>query len=201
MGRDNRSRRGRGRSSGGSSAGGDTTEGGIAASGVLDAFTDVDNILREVQNTLSETNDTLQSLSANQSAVAELLADMTNQEVDVGYTSELSLVSAEVVPASGSVVEDEIRVPEDGILSQVYLTWPQGSNQSIGIGVVGVDGESLVPFGPANHKFIALDDVTVDFDLQYPVSEGETLTVRYVNNRNADEDAYPSVILVITEER
>lgn len=197
MGRnDNSSRRSRGRSSRGSSAdsAGQSGGDGIPASGLLDLFTDVDDLLREV-------NDTLQGLSANQAAVGELLADMTNREIDLPNRNDLPLVSAEVVSTTAGIVTDEIEVPKDGILSEVSLTWPQGSNQSVGIGVVGVDGESLVPYGPADHKFIALDDVTKDFDLDYAVSKGETLTVRYVNNRNVDEDAYPSAILTITEER
>ena len=79
--------------------------------------------------------------------------------------------------------------------------------QSIGIGIEGVDGENLVPYGPDQTRFIALDDKVYDISLDYDVRKGETLTVRFANNRSVGEDddpedlvAFPSAILIVTEE-
>ena len=182
------------------SSGGDRRQRGgggdaINAQGILDRFTSVDNLIEE-------TNDTLADVAQTQVAIAELLAEMSDTELSLPSRNELPLYSDAIV-AAGESETDEVEMPKDGKLTKVWLTFPQGSNQSIGIGIEGVDGESLIPYGPSGYNFIALDGTSIDFDLDYRVQKGETLTVKYVNNRNPDNgddlEAFPSAILIVTE--
>lgn len=170
----------------------------ISASGVLDLFTDVDDLLREVNETLTSMDDTLGSVSDNQVALGNVLNRLTEEDADLPSRIDRPLVDDETVQ-QGETVENDIEVPKDGRLTQVYLSFPEGANQSLGIGVRGVNEESLVPFGPKGHKFIALDDRVVSFDLDYRVEKGEKLSVEYVNNRPVDEEGYLTAILVVTE--
>jgi len=181
------------------STGGDRRQrgggGDITAQGILDRFTSVDNLIEE-------TNDTLADVAQTQVAIAEVLSEMSGAELSLPSRNTLPLYSDAVVDAGESDTH-EVEIPKDGKLTKVWLTFPQGANQSIGIGVEGVDGESLIPFGPSGYNFIALDGTSVDFDLDYRVQKGETITVNYVNNRNPesgdDLEAFPSAILIVTE--
>jgi hypothetical protein len=112
--------------------------------------------------------------------------------------SDLPLVDAQLVEQGGEVSND-VTVPKDGYLTHVYLDFPSGANQSLGIGVRGADDESLVPYGPKGFKYVALNDTTIDFTPNYRVEKGDNLTVEYVNNRPVDEPGYLTTILVVTE--
>jgi len=183
------------------STGGDRRQRGgggdsINAQAILDRFTSVDNLIEE-------TNDTLADVAQTQVAISEVLSEMSDVELSLPSRNELPLYSDVVVDAGESETH-EVEMPKDGKLTKVWLTFPQGANQSIGIGVEGVDGESLIPFGPSGYNFIALDGTSIDFDLDYRVQKGETITVNYVNNRDPDSDsddleAFPSAILIVTE--
>lgn len=126
--------------------------------------------------------------------------DFTETAQSQEHTTELPLVSSAVVP-QGDTANEDIRVPKDGRLTDVYLSFPAGANQSLAMGIRGVDNESLIPYGPKDHKYIALSDTVVQFSLDYRVEKGENLTVEYVNNRppENDEDGFLTAILVVTE--
>ena len=107
----------------------------------------------------------------------------------------------------GNTEEVDLNMPVDGTVSRATLAFPSGANQSIGIGVDGVNQESLVPFGPSGTNYIALDDTTSEFDLDYEVQNNETIKVRFINARVAETEAeiddltaYASGIIVVTEE-
>lgn len=185
---------------------GDDITGNAPFDDLLDRFSSTDELL-------ANTNQTLEQIERDQAALADLMAQLNELLGADSDPERLRRTDRPVV--SDAIVEpqeeatDEITVPRDGSLSNVRLSWPQGSAQTIGIGLVGVDGESLVPFGPSGAKYIALDNVTVPFELDYGVEKGQTLTVRYVNNRVASDPndpaevqaltAYPSAVLTFTE--
>ena len=165
----------------------------ITARQILDRFTSVDDLLRETNSTLEQTVAVNEALAANIGSLAEALGE----DVDLSdfAAAELPIVSDAIVEP-GEQVTDEIVVPEDSVLTDVRLSFPQGSAQSVGIGVVGRDGESLVPFGGG--QFIALDNTVETFELNYDVQKDETITVRYVNNREADDPNDPAEIQELT---
>ena len=177
----------------------------ISARQILDRFTSVDDLLRETNSTLEQTVSTNQSLAANIGALAEALGEDVKLS-DFG-AEELPVVSDAIVEP-GERVTDEITVPANGRLTDIRLSFPQGSAQSIGIGLKGRDGESLVPFGPPGAEFIALDNTVETFELDYDVQKDETVTVRYINNREADNPddpeeveeltAFPSAVVTFT---
>ena len=179
----------------------------ISARQILDRFTSVDDLLRETNSTLEQTVSANQELAANVGALAEALGE----DVDLSdFAAKERPVVSDAIVEPGERETDEIEVPSDGRLTDVRLSFPQGSAQSIGIGLKGRDGESLVPFGPPGAEFIALDNTVEQFRLDYDVQKGETVTVRYINNREAadpdDPDeieeltAYPSAIVTFTEQ-
>jgi len=165
----------------------------ITARQILDRFTSVDDLLRETNSTLEQTVAVNEALAANIGSLAEALGE----DVDLSdfAAAELPIVSDAIVEP-GEQVTDEIVVPEDSVLTDVRLSFPQGSAQSVGIGVVGRDGELLVPFGGG--QFIALDNTVETFELNYDVQKDETITVRYVNNREADDPNDPDEIQELT---
>lgn len=179
----------------------------ISQQQILDRFTSVDDLLRETNSTLEQTVNVNQALAANIGALAEALGE--DVELSDFAAKERPVVSDAIVEP-GERETDEIEVPSDGRLTDVRLSFPQGSAQSIGIGLKGRDGESLVPFGPPGAEFIALDNTVEEFELDYDVQKGETVTVRYINNREAtnpdDPDeieeltAFPSAVVTFTEE-
>ncbi len=165
-----------------------------ATSGVIDIFTRMDRLLENA-------NDTLSDISSKQDTIVNMIGgDSTHRRI--GGRNELPLYSDAIIDP-GEKDEDSVKIPKDGKLIKVILTFPQGSNQSVGIGVKGVDGESLVPFGPAGYNYVALSGDSVTFNFDYDVQKGESLTVKYVNNRDPDRGdeftAFPSAILVMEE--
>lgn len=192
-------------------SGGEAAGDSIDASALLDRFTTVDDKLQE-------TTDALQSVIQTNAAIAEVLGSISGQEVDVPSRNDLPLVADAVIQPniadgvaepgdySGNTETVDLNIPRDGKLSSVVLSFPSGANQSIGIGVLGRDGEALVPYGPRDVKYVALDDKTITFDLDYDVDKGETVTVRFINQRVArsesaisDLTAYANSIVVVTE--
>jgi len=167
----------------------------VTANQILDGFTSVDNLVRETNQMLQQTLSTNQALAQNVGA----LADALGEDVDLSdFAAEELPVVSDAIVEPGEEIEDEINVPEDGIITDVRLSFPQGSAQSIGIGLEGRDGESLVPFGPSGAKFIALDNTVEKFNLNYDVQKGETVTVRYINNREATDPDDPEEIEELT---
>lgn len=196
----NRDRRGvRGSRSSGSR---ESSESGVRANQILDRFTSVDD-------KLDETVDVLQDVVQTNAVLIDALADITDVDITRPERNDRPLVAAESIEPEDTVTT-ELTVPNDGYVSDVYLSFPTGANQSVGIGVVGTDGEALVPFGPSEVDYIALDGETVDFELDYNVQDDETITVRFANSRSVPDDAteeeiaelttFATAVVVVTEE-
>lgn len=184
-------------------------QGTTRAQGPLDRFTEVDDLLRETNNTLTTLDSTVRSL-------AEAIDDQTDIEIELPVQNELPLVADAVIApdvTAGSGLDTDnteqfdLNIPRSGRVTRVLLAFPQGANQSVGIGVAGADGQQLIPFGPSGTKFVALDGETVEFELDYPVEKGETVTVNFVNTRQAETEqevedltAFANAIVTVTED-
>ena len=174
--------------------------------------------LTEIDDQLEDTNDALQSVVRTNKAVAEALSSLSGVDLDLPSRNDLPLVADAVIEPSladgvtepegyeGNTASKTLVMPRDGYVSEIVLVFPAGANQSIGIGVDGVDNESLVPFGPAGVNYIALDDESIDFSLDYDVNNDEEIGVRFINSRVAssqediaDLTAYASALVTVSE--
>lgn len=175
--------------------------------------------LTDIDDQLEDANDALQAVTRTNKAVAEALSALSGVELDLPSRNDLPLVADAVIePAlaggvtepsdyDGNTASETLIVPRDGYVSEVVLVFPAGANQSIGIGVDGVNDESLVPFGPAGVNYIALDDESIDFSLDYDVNNDEEIEVRFINSRVAETQdeidtlsAYASALITVSEE-
>lgn len=203
---------GRDRRRGGSASRDDVDASGLLDGDVLDQFTTIDERLSETEQALTEV------VKVNRS-IADALAAATGQDVDLPTKADRPLVADAVIEPQladgvsepsgydGNEVVDELSIPTNGTVTRITPVFPQGANQSIGIGIDGTDGENLVPFGPPGVNYLALDDQAPDFNLDYDASKEETLTARFINERVAQDQqeideltAYASAIVVVTEE-
>lgn len=201
--RSGRTRRGSGDSRGGEAE---------SLSALLDRFTTVDE-------KLEETNDALRTVVRTNQAIAQALSSLAGEDVDIPSQNDLPLVADAVIQPQladgvtepgdydGNTEAADLNIPRDGVISQVFLSFPAGANQSIGVGLLGRDEEALIPYGPSGVRYVALDDKTVDFNLDYDVDKGESVTARFINERVAETEqeideltAYASAIVVVTEE-
>jgi hypothetical protein len=179
--------RNRGKSSRGKRGGrsGDGTQAQQLLGGLLDRFTSVDDVLRSV-------DDTVASLNRNVRELSQALDEQTGLDIDVTQTppAERSYDLSQVVPANTSAnqpVTDEFNIPADGTITRILLGWPDGAQQAVGIGVDGVNGESLIPAGPKDSRYVALNDKVVPFNLDDSVSKNDTYTVRFANNDDTND--------------
>jgi len=178
----------------------------------LDQFTDVDEQLEAVV-------DQLEAVGRTNTALAEAVAALTDAEIDLPSRVDRPLVADAVIEpalADGVTEPDDydgntetvtLEIPRSGYISEVVLVFPAGASQSVGVGIEGVNDESLVPFGPSDVNYIALDDQSIDFSLDYDVAEGEEIEVNFINAREAqttdaiaDLTAYASSVITVSEE-
>lgn len=190
----------------------DGSRGGGGDEPFFDRLTDIDD-------QLEDTNEALQSVVRTNKAVAEALSSLSGVDLDLPSRNDLPLVADAVIEPSiadgvtepdgyeGNTTSETLIMPRDGYISEVVLVFPAGANQSVGIGVRGVNDESLVPFGPAGVNYIALDDESINFSLDYDVNNDEEIEVRFINSRVAesqdeisDLSAYASALITVSEE-
>lgn len=184
---------------------------GLFDGGLLDRFTSIDE-------RLDRTGDALVDVAETNRAVANALSQLTGEQIETPTKNDRPLVADAVIEPQladgvtepgdygGNTAEQTLTMPSSGTVTRITPVFPQGANQSIGIGVDGTDNENLVPFGPAGVNYLALDDKAPDFTLDYAVNKDEELTVRFINEREAasqsdiaDLTAYASAIVVVTE--
>ena len=178
----------------------------------LDQFTDVDEQLQAVV-------DQLEAVGRTNTALAEAVAALTDTEIDLPSRVDRPLVADAVIePAladgvtepgdyDGNTETVTLEMPRSGYISEVVLVFPAGASQSIGVGVEGVNDESLVPFGPSDVNYIALDDQSISFSLDYDVQDGEEIEVNFINAREAQSQAdiseltaFASALVTVSEE-
>jgi len=180
-----RSNRGRGSGSGGMTA-------QQVLSGFLDRFTSVDELLQQLDQTVS-------SLDTNVRNLSEALDEQTDLEIEVtqenqsarayDYSTVVASTTSEASPETVS-----FNIPSAGTVTKAVVGWPDGAQQAVGVGVKGVDGESLIPAGPSGARYVALNDKVLEFPLNDQVSKGESYTIEFANN-DSEQDHFINVLL------
>lgn len=170
---------------------------GIQARQILDRFTEVDELLRD-------TNQTLQQVAQTQAALAGAIDAGTEQDLGVGdvESSEYPFDFSTAVPPGTTVaspVTEEFEVPYGGTLTEVVIGFPSGTQQAVGFGLDGPDGKRLVPQGPSGTRFIGFDNEVVRFGLNEPVEKERSFTVRFANN-DPDNAHFVNVVLKLRED-
>lgn len=160
--------------------------------GLLDRFTSVDDLLRSL-------DDTVASLNSNVRSLSRALDEQTGLDVDVTQRppAERAYDYSEVVPANTPGNDPKtatFEIPRDGTITRVLIGWPDGAQQAVGIGIDGTDGESLIPAGPKDASYVALNDKVVPFNLDDSVSKEETYTIRFANT-DPNNDHFVNVLL------
>ena len=191
MGNDRRDRRNRARASGGS---GDEVEAKQLLGGFLDRFTSVDDILRQL-------DETVDSLDTNVRNLSNALDEQTALSVEVTEpdTEERPYDFSTQVPASVGVndpVTETFTFPHDGTVSRVVIGWPDGAQQQVGVSVTGTSDEALIPAGPKGAKYIGLNDKVLEFNLDDPVFKGEEYTIKFANNDGSQDHFINAIIFL-----
>jgi len=191
MGNDRRTRRDRGRASGG---GGDEVEAKQLLGGFLDRFTSVDNILRQL-------DDTVDSLDSNVRNLADALDEQTDLSVEVSEPDtqvrpyDFSTAVSASTPTN-EPLSKTFSFPHDGTVTRVVIGWPDGAQQQVGVSVTGVDGEALIPAGPKGAKYIGLNDKVLEFNLDDRVSKGDEYTIDFANNDQSEDHFINTIIFL-----
>lgn len=149
------------------------------------------NLVEHVMDFLDSDNDWLAALVANQVQMARLersqaglLRDIRDQQAPdiVGeFPFELSHdVPADTPTNSPNVVT---RTPSDESETRIVslsLGWPDGANNQVGIKVRTGNGLTLFPRNPQD-DFVAFNDFSETFGLDYRLNPGEELIAETVN--------------------
>jgi len=94
----------------------------------------------------------------------------------------VTLDLSKTVPAKVGILwnENYREVPFDGIINQITLHFPKGCNGLVWVRV-GVSGKKGLVWICPREGFIALDDTTQTYAMQYPVEKGDRI-VAEINN-------------------
>ena len=189
MGDDRRRRRGR---SDGSRN--DSIPANQVLGGILDRFTSVDEILSRLDQTVS-------SLDSNVRELTSALNEQTDLSIEVTQSAkeERAYDFSQVVESASSENDpqtDTFDIPHDGEITKVVIGWPDGAQQAVGVGVSGVDGESLIPAGPTGARYVALNDKVLEFELSDTVSKGEQYNLQFANNDETEDHFINALIFL-----
>lgn len=195
MGKRNGNTRDRGKSASSGGAG-DGARAEQILGGLFDRFTSVDEILRNLDATVS-------SLNSNVQELAVALDSQTGLDINVTRDSESERPYdySETVPANTPLTDPEtntFQAPQDGVVNRIVIGWPEGAQQAVGVGVDGTNQESLVPAGPKDAKYIGLNDKVLEFRVNDDVAKGEEYTIRYANN-DQSEAHFVNVLVFLKE--
>lgn len=98
--------------------------------------------------------------------------------------NKLVVLSAEVASLKDIVVEDS--APLDGELTQVLISYPDGTKGAVDVGVGYGEGEATWLIPSRRDTYLALNDVTPTFPLREPVKQGQRLWARMRNGDSAN---------------
>lgn len=185
-----------GRSARGAS-GGREGGGSLQARQVIDRFTDLDELLRD-------TNQTLQQVAQTQAALAAAIDAGTEQDLGVGDVerSEYPFDFSTAVPPEtgvGDPVTKAFEAPYEGTLTEVVIGFPSGTQQAVGFGLDGPDGSRLVPQGPSGTRFVGFDNEVIRFGLSEPVEKNASFEIRFANN-DVNNPHFVNVVLKLRED-
>jgi len=109
-----------------------------------------------------------------------------------------TLTLRKTVPALTHVYED-IRVPVDGIITNVFMHFPPGANALVDVRLLyRVDGHEYYVVPSIDDKFIALDDFTPSFPTSFPVEEGKVLRGDWWNYDSANPHTIPIIVTIMS---
>jgi hypothetical protein len=191
----------------------------IDTSALLDWVTSVDNILREIQSEeLQPSRQELESIRRNTEQVANELQSVRSQiasqtdvlasiaaasglDIEPRQSREYTIGFGTNVPANTSQIDPIVQEREiqfDGQISGLVVVFPNGTQQAAGVQIARGGGEKLFPRNDES-AYLGLDDVTQEFSLSAPVSEGGTIDVKFANT-DPNNAHYISGGIFVTEE-
>lgn len=161
----------------------------VIARGLLDRFTDVDSLLRDLRdNTLAEAVGQLQAQTTLLSEVAEA-GGIDVGEIEPTASREFTLAFGENIPADTQPIDAITQtrtVDFDGRIRGFVAVFPGGAQQAAGIQIARAGGEKLFPRNDEN-DFLGLDNITQEFSLDVPVAEDEQIEILYANTDTSED--------------
>jgi len=100
----------------------------------------------------------------------------------VGPRESITLDLSRTVPAKTGILwyENYREVPWDGVINQITLHFPKGCNGLVWVRI-GVSGKRGLIWICPREGFIALDDTTQSYTMQYPVNKGDRIVAEIYN--------------------
>jgi hypothetical protein len=189
-------------------------------SGLLDWLSSTDNILREIRDaelqtaisrlasvdsTTTQVASELQNIRtqlASQTDVLAAIAEASGLDIEPRSYEEFTIGFGTNVPADTSPIDPVVQEREiqfDGQLSGLVVVYPAGTQQAAGVQLARGAGEKLFPRNDES-EYLGLDDVTQEFAISAPVSEGEIIEIRYANT-DTQNAHYINGGFFVTEDR
>ena len=158
------------------------------ASGLLDYFTSVDNKLDEVGEQITTLVQAVGKVNQNIAALVDLQGgdSVSLREFPFSLAAEVPANTPRLDPLSNS-----FEAPFDCTITEVYLGFPAGVQQSVGVQLSDGVGEIWVPRGGTSStvsngerdpEFLTEADQTITVSLNVDVDEGEPIVASFISN-------------------
>jgi len=167
------------------------------ARGLLDRFTSVDDKLDEVIEALGTVNQNIAALVDSQGGDSVSL-----REFPFSLAAEVPADTPRLDPLTNS-----FEAPYDATITEVYLGFPAGVQQAVGVQLSDGVGEIWVPRGGTSSnvsngerdpEFLTEDDETITVSLNVDVDEGEPIVASFISN-DPDNNHFITVTPVLRE--
>lgn len=158
----------------------------------LDSLTSIDDILRQSYDRLSEISEEISNLDPR------LIADNIEvypQQHEVSKQLEMSTL----VPAGDTAIKKR-EVPYDGWVDGYVVGFPDGTEQSVGLGLVDdKTGKRHFPSNPED-KYFAANGFTTEYNLTFEVDEGDVLATEFANNDPERPHFINSMVTIVKDD-
>lgn len=162
------------------------------------------------------TDEVVAQLEANNELLSEIVDQLGGEQPDPTPDGqrlrELPFSLGAEVPNdtdANDPIETKFDAPYDAVISTVFIGWPSGAQQAVGVQLGTGTGTVWVPRGGQtylddddepddNPEYISEDNVTLSFDLNVEIDEGEPVTARFISN-DPDENHFITVIPILRE--
>lgn len=177
---------------------------GDGRSGLFDALTRIDELIREQLNTVQSIHQEINNIGNNLNSLTNALSSLTGVEIDRGRKVQIEISTN--VPANTSTsnpVTTDRAVPFSGRITEIVVGWPSGSDQRAGMQLAldnadESDETKLYPFNPED-DFVGLDDKTIKHDSGFDVDSGDKLIGKFANNDDTNSH-FLNLIVTIEED-
>jgi hypothetical protein len=180
----------------------------VEATGLFDSLTDIDDLIRAANSTLDAINTRSEVIANGVETLATNLTDATAGEIGSGLREFPYPMAAEVPPntSRNDPVAATIEPDYDATITTVYLGFPAGTQQTVGVRLSDGGGEVWIPRGgqrvtsdgTREPQYIAEDDVTVAIDLNVAVDEDNTIQAQFVST-DPSNSHYVTVTPILRE--